>query len=617
MPLTHSDYHVGILCTQSCETTAVRAMLDEEHDLQEVSDNDNNVYSLGRIGRYNVVVASSRAGDYGAAAEIADSMKGSFPRLRYYLMVGIAGGVPRPLEEGGDIRLGDVVVGCTTGVPSVINYEYGQQAADGFQLRSELDEPPEGLCRAVGLLAANHMRQGPTYLLHLAAMFRNNPRLNSSEHRYDYYNRPDVPDQLLGAGGSEVERSPRTLRAPPDGIGEQRFVHGSEDDGYEYPNVFHGTIGSASKVPKNAAFRDETYDMVKQQCQAKVLCFEMEGAGVVNKIPCLVIRGISNYCDAIKTDEWQNFAAATAAAYAKDLLLRLPPATVEAALPAAQIVGADTAILKATAKEHEEHTHGNIADIKRWLNAPDPWTNHALARERCAPNTGQWLLRSEEYVKWKSDHAPQHLWLHGRPGCGKTVLCSTIIEDLRSEKLRCPLAVFYFCSHDDCKQRYDDLLRSLVLQTAVEEQVQSRLRQAYEQSDTRVAKRDDLEKIVLASGKRDGLILAIDALDESVEMSDVLIGLARLVKQLPRLRIIATSRMTEDILRLIRDLAFEPITVDNPAVGDDIGLYVESRLKNDKALDRLDEDTKSLIRQHVAEKSDGMSALLVLCAAYR
>ena len=51
-----------------------------------------------------------------------------------------------------------------------------------------------------------------------------------------------------------------------------------------------------------------------------VFCFEMEAAGLMNDFPCLVIRGICDYSDTHKHKIWQRYAAATAAAYAKELL---------------------------------------------------------------------------------------------------------------------------------------------------------------------------------------------------------------------------------------------------------------------------------------------------------
>ena len=51
-----------------------------------------------------------------------------------------------------------------------------------------------------------------------------------------------------------------------------------------------------------------------------MLCFEMEAAGLMNQLPCLVIRGICDYSDSHKNKLWQGYAALTAAAYAKRLL---------------------------------------------------------------------------------------------------------------------------------------------------------------------------------------------------------------------------------------------------------------------------------------------------------
>lgn len=55
-----------------------------------------------------------------------------------------------------------------------------------------------------------------------------------------------------------------------------------------------------------------------------VLCFKIEAAGVIDKLPSLVIRGISNYCDSYKHNQWQGYTAFTSAAYAKSLLSTVP-----------------------------------------------------------------------------------------------------------------------------------------------------------------------------------------------------------------------------------------------------------------------------------------------------
>lgn len=61
----------------------------------------------------------------------------------------------------------------------------------------------------------------------------------------------------------------------------------------------------------------------------KVLCFEMEAAGLMDSFPCLVIRGISDHADTHKNKVWQPYAALAAAAYAKDLLSVIQAQKVE------------------------------------------------------------------------------------------------------------------------------------------------------------------------------------------------------------------------------------------------------------------------------------------------
>jgi hypothetical protein len=55
----------------------------------------------------------------------------------------------------------------------------------------------------------------------------------------------------------------------------------------------------------------------------------MEAAGLMDIIPCLPIRGICDYSDSHKSKEWQKYAAATAAAYAKELLEGLPVTEID------------------------------------------------------------------------------------------------------------------------------------------------------------------------------------------------------------------------------------------------------------------------------------------------
>jgi nucleoside phosphorylase len=83
---------------------------------------------------------------------------------------------------------------------------------------------------------------------------------------------------------------------------------------------------------KDALIRDKLGE------EHKVLCFEMEAAGLMNEFPCLVIRGISDYSDTHKNDAWQGYAAMAAAAYAKDLIKQITPWGLVDETPAADVL---------------------------------------------------------------------------------------------------------------------------------------------------------------------------------------------------------------------------------------------------------------------------------------
>ena len=88
--------------------------------------------------------------------------------------------------------------------------------------------------------------------------------------------------------------------------------------------VHYGLIASGNQVIKSAVFRDR----LNKDLGGDVLCVEMEAAGLMNNFPCIVIRGICDYADSHKNKTWQPYAAATAAACAKELLSVVPVAEV-------------------------------------------------------------------------------------------------------------------------------------------------------------------------------------------------------------------------------------------------------------------------------------------------
>jgi nucleoside phosphorylase len=305
--LSCEDYTVGWVCALPVELAAAEEMLDEEHETPAYNVHDSNIYTCGRVGEHNVVIACLPEGQIGtnSAAAVAVQMKSTFISTRFGLMVGIGGGVP---GEEMNVRLGDVVVSKpykTHG--GVVQYDSGKATLTGFERTGSLNSPPAILLGAVAKVRAKHMR-GKGKLLENISKLANLP---------DFTREAAGLDVLFEAGynhkGGATCKECKQDRSVAREARQQDVV------------VHYGTIASGNQVIKTASERDRLSTEL-----GGVLCFEMEAAGLMNSFPCLVIRGICDYADSHKNKQWQMYAAGTAAAYAKEILSVIPSDKVEA-----------------------------------------------------------------------------------------------------------------------------------------------------------------------------------------------------------------------------------------------------------------------------------------------
>lgn len=312
-----SEYIVGWICAISTEYVAAQAFLDEKHEGPEyVSPNDNNDYTLGKVGKHNVVIAVLPGGEYGiaSAAIVARDMLHSFPNIRIGLMVGIGGGAP---SQKHDIRLGDVVVSePRDGKGGVFQYDFGKTIQNqSFRTTGFLSQPPTVLLTAMNGLKAQYEIDGHQLEEAISNILEKKPRLGKK------YKRPDTNTDRLFKPEATHDSS-CTVECVYD---QSNLVLRPEREKEEdNPAIHYGLIASANQLMKDALIRDRI------AAEMDVLCFEMEAAGLMNHFPCLIIRGICDYSDSHKNKEWQGYAAMAAAAYAKDLLYRIPPSRVKA-----------------------------------------------------------------------------------------------------------------------------------------------------------------------------------------------------------------------------------------------------------------------------------------------
>ncbi|PKK54842.1 hypothetical protein CI102_540 [Trichoderma harzianum] len=450
----NAEYTVGWICAATTEYVAARAILDEKHaGPEKVSQANQSDFTLGRIGKHNVVIAILPTGEYGtaSAATVAADMSHNFPNIRIRLMVGIGGGAP---SERNDIRLGDIVVSApSNGKSGVFQYDYGRTIqGQPFQQTRFLDQSPMILRTAMTGLMAQYECEGHQLEETIKIALERSPKLLGK------YSRPHESSDRLYCNtfvhpsndGSDCAKS----------CGDDSLIMRPRRTQENSSLVIHyGMIASANQLMKNAIFRD------KMSSEYHVLCFEMEAGGLMNTFPCLVIRGICDYSDSHTNKIWEGYAAMAAAAYAKDLINRLPP--LESAVP--QNTN--------NSSSNQLHPQGEmpytitVEQINALLNSLrfDQIGARQMTIKNAHAKTCEWLLQKPEYIDWldpaKIEDHHGFLWIRGKPGAGKSTLMKFALNSAkRSMRDKTVIYFFFNARGEDLEISTIGMYRSILLQ---------------------------------------------------------------------------------------------------------------------------------------------------------
>ncbi|OOQ88032.1 hypothetical protein PEBR_14662 [Penicillium brasilianum] len=516
-----ANYVVGWICAIATEYVAAQEFLDEEHEQPTfVSPNDTNNYTLGKIGGHNVVIAVFPDGEYGtaSAASVATNMLNSFPNIRIGLMVGIAGGVP---SERHDVRLGDVVVSTSrNGEGGVFQYDFGKSLqGQSFQHTYFLNQAPTTLRTAITGIRAQYKRKGHRLQEAVNKIIDGNMRLRQEYQKpqpnIDRLFKAEVIHDLRGCAGFCADN--------PFNLIPRRERTEYEDN----PVIHYGLIASANQLMKDARIRD------RLAADKDVLCFEMSAAGLMNSFPCLVIRGICDYSDSHSNKEWQGYAAMVAAAYAKDLLSRIPTNRVAAEKRIGDILSGlqdaaeahrdiaqrqldiqENALRKDWSDDREEClqlfrlTSGSKDATYEW------YKDHVEAR---IEGTCEWFLHHQNFQKWlEQDAGP--LFVSADPGCGKSVLAKYLIDDRLPRSAT--ICYFFFKDQDQntIRQALCAVLHQLFSQKPL---LVEHAMKEFKKNGNGLINSTRLLWTILGNAVRDPhagtIIIVLDALDECAE----------------------------------------------------------------------------------------------------
>ncbi|KAK4165515.1 ankyrin repeat-containing domain protein [Cladorrhinum sp. PSN259] len=414
-------YTVVWICPQVAVRTAAIRILDDKHGSATIfPDGDDESCVLGVISGFHVIITGIPQPDDGPetwASAIMTRMRASFPNIEFGMLICTGGGVPGNTGNG-TIQLGDVVVSRPSdGHSGALLYDAGKAQAGRFECTGYLPKPPESVLAAAEELTAK-CNKGENSSLLLEGIMKVGNAGVSHQECYHLSQRQTQHPSI-----HEVNSNPRIA-------------------------IHRGTVASGELEIQSAAIRDRLAE------NYQILSFEMGAARHFQDLPCVVIQGITHHCDSQTSDSVYQDLVAVAVSYGRQLL--------------AHIVSDMEQISSSRELEQApEEAPGRREEFIDWLtpiNFEACQTHHTRMGHLGA---GQWLLNFNEYQSWVKGSG-QALFLPGAQGSGKTLLASTVVEDLKSRFWADRnVGIAYFYLDSQCREEQkkpEDLLLSLVKQ---------------------------------------------------------------------------------------------------------------------------------------------------------
>ncbi|KAH0496825.1 hypothetical protein TgHK011_004169 [Trichoderma gracile] len=350
-PKSRKEFGIALICALRVEFDAVEALFDEYYEPEPdfsygKAPGDPNAYTTGRMCGNDVVLAFMPGMGKVNSASVAAGFRASFPGIKLGLVVGICGGVPLGRDDEKEVLLGDVVI-STALVQFDLGRQYANKAVRKDTLQDNLGRPNLEIRAFLAKLSGSRgraMLQAKTSF-YLEELYEKegfdkssypgaeNDKLYRAAYRHKHQD-PDAPCICASCRGAYDDVCSVALEASCEELGchdselvhrarieQARLVSHSRYPFYggglrepQKPVIHFGVVVSGDSVMKSGHHRD---DIASRE---KAIAFEMEGAGVWDSFPTVVIKSVCDYADSHKNKNWQRYAAATAAACMKAFL---------------------------------------------------------------------------------------------------------------------------------------------------------------------------------------------------------------------------------------------------------------------------------------------------------
>ncbi|KAF2220091.1 hypothetical protein BDZ85DRAFT_284530 [Elsinoe ampelina] len=441
------------ICATENDYVVARAMLDE-YDLQYNGELPaGGDLSLGRIGEQDIVIAQCPPGK--STGAVARDIVNLFPNIESAISAGIAGALPTPAM---DVRLGDVVIACSsttsTGLvewqrgkdPTTIGKDYKLLPPSTLAALYTMRRKTEGHQAIFDRILQQALDSAEETLI--SSSERPDPRTDKLIH--PSFRHPEhSPSCETCASAAEVPRSARTEILP----------HAHHD----------GFVASGNYVITSSDVRDGL-----QKATGAVCADDYSSLDIMRYLPCVVVRGISDYADSHKTKLWQPYAGLAAAAYVKELILSIDVSdavsqeeaadfvtphlspVIDASEPAAQAssvsaassasdngivstsdddVGQDLFFGRGTTRNTGDPPKLSLLAPQHdesirclWWFKNSPYEEFKDVHRHRHPSTCQWVLENDKFRSWLHGSSSSLLWITARSGVGKSVFARSLVD---------------------------------------------------------------------------------------------------------------------------------------------------------------------------------------------
>ncbi|KAL7935868.1 hypothetical protein V8C35DRAFT_321354 [Trichoderma chlorosporum] len=608
-PASRDEFEIAIVCALPLEYNAMVILLDhcwdEEGDPYGRARGDNNTYITGSMGGFNIVVLLLPSIGKVEAAASAASLRSSYPEIKLLFLNGICGGVPN--VKGEELLLGDVIISKT-----VVQYDFGNQYPDAFKTKDTIEERLGRASKDIRSFTAiletdrgsDRLEKRASILLEVIQQISrerdlrrrkiaayaypgsSNDKLFEASYRHKHHISPTYfvceasrklsCDQLGCDHGRLVPR----IRLEE----KKQLEKNEKTKDAQAPSVFIRRVGSGDTVLKSGIDRD------RLAREHDIIAFETEGSGIWDEFPCIIVKGVCDYADSHnnKHEDWQNFAAATAASVVKGLIEHYPKTDQRA-----------TALAKNPISAQIEDSREN-RECLRDLRSTDPTDDKKriqMTKGGLLWDSYAWILTNSAFLQWHNDPKCPLLWIRGNPGKGKTMLLCGIVDEM--EKSAAYNLSYFFCQQTDSRINNSPSLIAHV-QTKYDEVGKT----MFEDQNAWVALSQILTNTLQDPGIKD-TILIIDALDECFQGLDELLGLmVEILSSCTRVKLLVSSRNEWDIQKRLED-AKETSSVSLELNSASVTAAVASYIRHKVQELRVDNDTQAEVEQYLTEHANG------------